>query len=276
MVDLIRRYRIKFWRFFVMPFANARFVRTPALFESVVSSDPKKIFIITSAFNDPVLVEMHHRSLETFLQDPYEQFIVDNSTNEEAAGAIKKFCLQNKVNYMRLPFNIGNQRRDAGIAHGLALNWAYRNVVMRFKPEVFGIWDYDLFPTKPVNISNFMSISEGWGIAIKLRPLLRPWHYPAYLWVGLLFFRRARFKGKMQNFLPTFGVDSGGRIPLDGEIMAAIPGMIDFYASPFIEIAPGVRMRQCGDFVHFEGSSSGPSDALDLKKKWMENVLRSA
>jgi len=258
-----------------MPLANWKFVRTPALFESIVGVDPKKILIVTSAFNDPVLVDMWARALKKFLRDSYECFVVDNSTQEDKAERIKAYCVGHGINYARMPFNVGNQRRDAGIAHGLALNWAYRNVVMRFKPWSFGFWDYDLFPVKPVKVADYLAISEGWGISIQLKPYLTPWHYPRYLWVGLLFFRTERFKNHAPNFLPDFGVDTGGRVPLDAKIVAAIPDLVDFYASPMIEIAKDVRIRQCGDFIHFEGSSGGPSDALDTKKRWMEDILQS-
>jgi hypothetical protein len=277
MAAFYKRWERKFWRFFVLPFVNYRFVRQPAVFESFISTS-EKIFVITVAFNDLSLVQLQRKALKKFLLDPYDYFVVDNSNNDEKSEAIKKFCLENKINYARLGFNIGNQQRDAGTAHGMALNWAYRNVVLRFRPYAFGFWDYDLFPTKPVRVSDYLARSEAWGISIRLKPRLTPWHYPAYLWVGLLFFRTERFRGKMMNFLPDFGVDTGGRIPLDQKIMDAIPDLVDFYASPMIEIAPGVPVRKCGEFIHFENSSGAgaPSNALETKKQWMEKLIEAA
>ena len=93
-----------------MPFANRRFVRAPALFESIVSVDPKKLLIITSAFNDVSLVDMQNRALKKFVQDPYDYFVVDNSTKEDESEKIKAYCIEHKINYARMPFNIGNQR----------------------------------------------------------------------------------------------------------------------------------------------------------------------
>ncbi len=272
------RWRRKAWRFFILPFINYGFVRRVSLFESFHNIDPKKMAVITVAFNDLSLVRLQVKALNKFFKDPYNYFVVDNSNNEEKSQEIKKYCLENNFNYARLSENIGNKQRDAGTAHGMSLNWAYRNIVLRFKPWAFGFWDYDLFPTKPVKASDYLAKSEAWGISIKLKPRLTPWHYPVYLWVGLLFFRTERFKGKMINFLPDFGVDTGGRIPLDEKITTAIPDLIDFYDSPLIEIAPGVPVRKCGDFVHFEGSSGAgaPAVALEAKKEWMEKLIAAA
>lgn len=270
--------KVRLWRFFVLPFVNFSFVRRPALFASFTSTDPKKLFVITCSFNDVDLIKLQDASLKKFLRDPYEYFVVDNSTKEEGAAAIKEYCLKNGINYARLGENPGNKKRHAGTAHGLGLNWAYRNIVMRYRPVAFGFWDGDLFPTKPVKVSDHLAVSEGWGICIKRRPKLTPWHYPVYLWVGLLFFRTERFGNRMQNFLPTFGVDTGGRVPLDEKIMKAAPDMVEFYTSPLIEIVSHATVRKCGDFIHFEGSTwVGTSvNELDLKKQWMEKLLQEA
>ena len=281
MREAFERYEKKLYRFFVVPFVNQKHIRLPAAFESIVSADPAKLFVIVVAFNDMDLVALHRRAVAKFLKDPYEYFVADNSNDDAGSARIKEYCLGNRINYLRLPKIAGwrgpsQQTGWGGISHGFALNWAYRNIVEKYKPARFGFWDYDLFPVHPITIGEFLSRGSAWGIAIKNRPVLRPWNYPFYLWPGLAFFRRERFKGSMPNFVPEFGVDTGGAVSLDAGVVAANPGIPDFYEAPLVEIAPGVKVWQYKDFVHFGGSSNGPTDALAIKKRWMDQLLQSS
>lgn len=285
MAAFIKKYKRKLWRFFYLPSVNYAYVRQPAVFESVHAPDPEKLLVITSAFNDADLIALQHDSLKKFLVTPFEYFVVDNSIQEEGARQIKKYCLDHGVSYIRLPDNPGAKKDVGGTPHGLAINWTYRNVVMKYKPKMFGIWDCDLFPTKPVDIAANLKKADAWGIAIKLRPYFTPWHYPLYLWVGLAFFRTEKFAGRTPNFLPDFGVDTGGRIPLSEAHAKAFPDIVDFYASNFVQTEPGVTMRKCGDYLHFEGSgvifldvhseafNRRFTDALTEKKKWMRDFI---
>jgi glycosyltransferase involved in cell wall biosynthesis len=270
MKRFLEKYRKKLYRFFALPSVNRRFVRTPALFESFRSVDPAKLFVIVIAFNNADLVPLQNEALRKFLRDTYEYFVVDNSNDETVAQTIKGYCLAHGVNYARLPQNPG----WGGTSHGLGLNWAYRNIVQKFKPALFGFIDHDVFPGRPVSVAKYLALGDAWGVTRKQRPLFRPWKRRWYLWPGLAFFRLEKFKTRAPNFLPAFRVDTGGRVEVDGRALSKLPDVHDFLGyQPMKEIVPGVRSYRYGDFIHFGGSWEGLPESLALKKRWMEDIL---
>ena len=260
-----------FYRFFLLPFENWNYVRKPAVFEQVSPIDPLKLLVIICAFNDAKLLDLHRAALAKYLQDPFQYLVVDNSNKDPEAVKIKEYCLANGINYVRLPKNPA----WGGISHGLALNWTYRNMVRKLRPKAFGFWDYDLFPIRPISIASYLSVSDSWGMAIDRNPYLRPWRYPLYLWVGLSFFRTEKFKNKTPDFTPDFGVDTGGRIPLPVDVRKKISDLPLFSDGKPLEIAPNISVAKYDQFVHFLGSSQTPSESLNIKKRWMEDILKN-
>ena len=122
MKDFFKRYQRKLYRLLVLPFANRRYIRQPALFESIGPADPAKLFVVTVAFNDPDLIVLHRAALQKYLRDPHEYFVFDNSSNEGKAEELKAWCLDHKVNYVRLPFN-RYRTNIPSASHSFALNW---------------------------------------------------------------------------------------------------------------------------------------------------------
>lgn len=271
MSDFFKKYWKKLYRFVVLPSANQRYIRRPALFESIVSADPAKLFVVTVAFNDLELITLHHAALSKYLRDPNEYFLFDNSSDEGQSEKIKAFCLDHKINYVRLPMNRYRTTLPSA-SYSFALNWIYRNYIQRFKPTVFGIWDCDLFLVRPITILPYLAVNDTWGIIRKQNPVFRPWESGLHVWVGLAFFRFLKFKRHAPNFMPRFGVDIGGRIELDPKVAAAFPDPYYLDTLPLVEIAPQVQVQRTDRFVHF-GASFFHSRALEIKKRWMENIL---
>jgi glycosyltransferase involved in cell wall biosynthesis len=270
MKNFLEEFRKKLYRLFLMPFANWRYIRTPAVFKSIYSVDPAKLFILTVAFNDSEFIALQHRALKKFIQDPYEYFVVDNSNNDDSSREIKAYCARNAIHYVRLPRNVG----WGGISHGFALNWAYRNIVQKLKPVHFGFVDHDLFPIRQVSINKYLAQGDAWGISTRRRPSFRPWEFRLYLWVGLAFYRFRKFGKQAPNFLPAFGLDTGGRIALKAKDLASVSDVYDFFNPRKREGAPNIKINQYGDFVHFHESAGDSSESFVIKKHWMEEILK--
>ena len=271
MQAFFRKYWKKLYRVLVLPSANRRYRERPALFESIVSADPAKLFVVTVAFNDPELIVLHHASLQKYLRDPYEYFVFDNSSDEGKSAEVKAYCVNHTINYVRLPVNRYRATLPSA-SHSFALNWIYRNCIMRFKPDVFGIWDCDLYPMKPITIRPYLVGRDTWGIIRKQKPTFRPWESGLHVWVGIAFYRLAKFKQRAPNFMPRFGVDVGGRIVLDPTVAAAFPDPQYHDDLRAVAIAPRVEVQRNENFVHFGGSADFP-EGLGVKKRWMERGL---
>ena len=256
----------------MLPTVNDRYVRLPAVFESMVGVDPKKLFVITVAWNDAEMIALHHRALTKYLQDEYAYFVIDNSTDAAMADRTKEYCLQNRISYVRLPKNPGP---DGSLHHGLALNWAYRHIILRYRPATFAIIDPDLFPTQDVRLGDYLDRGDAWGILTERRSWLTLWRLRSYLWIGLACFHLSSFRKRESNFLPGLGVDTGGRIPLDKAALMRLPDVANHITSPTVVIAPGVVVYKYGAFVHFTGAAWDSERSLAMKKKWMNDRLDS-
>jgi glycosyltransferase involved in cell wall biosynthesis len=276
-MTMAKKIKKIFFKIFLMSSVNARFKKEPAVFESIVSADPKKLFVIILAFNKPDLIELHYTAIKKFLRDEYEYFIMDNSSEDEPSAQIKDYCLAQGLNYIRLPKNPGI---DESINPGLAFNWIYSNLIVRFKPDRFGFIDSDLFPIEPVSISPYLEEGDAWGVIHHCAP--RPFRNFRkeiwYLWLGLLFFRREYLNGQEPNFLPGWGIDAGGRVHVNPDEVKKLPDVYDLHGKPgepwTVEPVHGVRVHFYGKFVHFIGGS-WQSNGLENQIHWMKNILKN-
>jgi len=269
-----RKIKNTLFKLFLMSSVNERFKRTPPVFESIVSADPQKLFIIVLAFNHPELIQLNAAALGKFIQDKFQYFVMDNSSDNGAAEQIKQYCLARHVNYVRLPKNPGP---DPSINSGMAFNWTFHNLINRYKPERFGFIDSDLFPTEPVNIGSYLDQGDAWGVITDRKPtFLKPFRRTVwYLWLGLFFFRREHFAGGELDFLPgEHGIDAGGRVPIDPDVIRKLPDVHRLQDPELLEIAPNITVHRYGKFVHFVGASYLPN-ALAEKIRWMENILKN-
>jgi glycosyltransferase involved in cell wall biosynthesis len=274
---MIKKIKKAFFKIFLMSSVNERFKKDPAIFESIVSADPKKLFLIVLAFNKPELIKLHHAAIKKFLHDEYEYFVMDNSSKDEPSSQIKAYCLEQGINYVHLPKNPGI---DESINPGLAFNWIYHNLIERFKPECFGFIDSDLFPTEPVSISPYLEKGDAWGVIHHRTP--KPFGKLRgdvwYLWLGLLFFHRERFAAQEPNFLPDWGIDAGGRVHVDPAEVKKLPDVYDLHGKPgepwTVEPVPGVHVHFYGKFVHFIGAS-WKANGLENQMRWMEDILKN-
>lgn len=113
--------------------------------------DGKGVDIITVAFNNVELIKYQTLFLQKFIRDSYTRIIVDNSTDRNKRDELYKYCLENNIAYIGLPKNLLNTI-GSSYSHAMALNYAYRHVIVKRRPYAFGQIDHDLFPTRPVSI----------------------------------------------------------------------------------------------------------------------------
>ena len=272
---LVQKIKKAYFKYVLMGDLNDRYVRQPAIFASITAADPGKIFVIVVAFNEPQLIAFHFQAMQKFCRDSFAYFVMDNSNQPEAAAAIQEFCVAQGVNYVRLPKNPGI---DGSTSHGFALNWAFHNIIRKFRPITFGTMDSDFFPTEAFSIGSFLEKGDAWGVITERRPLTHLGFPIWYLWAGCAFFRLDRFRGKELNFLPSFGVDTAGRIHVDASAVKRLPGVYDLHRDriavaeiPINDSAVSPAYAY-GSFVHLTGASWKPG-SFDAKRRWVEKLL---
>lgn len=263
----------KYWeKLFVRPGMDRDFYRAPAASETLYDLDPKKIFIINVVYYDSDMVELHYESIKKFLKDPFEYFVLDNTDEDARSERIKKYCAEQRINYVRLQPHTAWTRWKDGTSHAFGLDWGYHNIIMRYKPEIFGLVDGDLFLTKQISVKGLMGTSDAWGIITDRLPFWHFWAPVYYVWPGFSFFRTEKFAGRAPNFLPTWGLDNGGKQLVDGSQIIKLPEVYDLHSASWTEVLPGVYTRMYGSFSHFTAASWQPTGLIG-QKKWMRSVL---
>ena len=168
-----------------------------------IKSPPKNsIDILTIAFNNVKTIEVQHRQLKKNLKDPHTYIVVDNSTRIKAVQEIGAFCRKNGVPYYQISGNPYNGR-DPSMSHGLAIDWAYRNIIRPRGASYFGIIDHDIFPIKKTEIICFLKKQPVYG---HFQHRGRRW----YLWPGFSFYNRMVLDKVIPLFRPIMGLDTGG------------------------------------------------------------------
>lgn len=168
--------------------------------------EKKSVDIITVAFNNVDLIRYQTQFLEKFMRDSYTRIIVDNSTDKTKRKELYRYCLENNSAYIGLPKNLLNIV-GSSYSHAMALNYAYRHVILKRRPYAFGQIDHDLFPTRPVSILEKLENQPIYG-PLRLRE--KCW----YLSAIMSFYRFDFMKGKHFDCMPVTPdkvyLDSGG------------------------------------------------------------------
>ena len=166
---------------------------------------------ITIAFNTPWVIDILTAAWRRYATGMI-LVVVDNSSDSKAREAIKRICEARSVPYLALP---RNPERNPNRSHGIALNWAYYNLVRHVRPGIFGYIDHDCFPIAPVDIPARMEDRTVYGRRWQTHRLDGAWH----LWAGLCFFRFTAVENLELDFKPRieFGLDTGG-----GELASAL------------------------------------------------------
>lgn len=164
------------------------------------------LMLVVVAFNNLDILEVQYRYLKNFLTEQFDYVIADNSNKIESSKNIKEFCKENKISYVKVPWNPLTNVRASG-SHAIALNWITKNIIRKYKPTFWGFLDHDIFPIKRTSVLE--NLDKGlWG-AIRTRK--EKWWY---LWPGFCFFEYEKVRKYNFNFFP-YHADKDGLTFLD-------------------------------------------------------------
>ena len=171
-------------------------------FYSNIKDADIEIYIV--AFNNSELIENQIIYLNKNCLDKYKLIIADNSSDTWASQQIKQLCKDNKVDYIKLPKNVG---LELSRSHWYSLNYLMKNFILKSKVPNFGLLDHDCFLIKKVSFVERINKYWMWGAIpqdhyIKIfnkkingmwnRRFIRPW---------CCFFKKELFK-KWYDFTP--------------------------------------------------------------------------
>lgn len=196
------------WKTAAGAVVNARYCRAPApeadAFARASARIRGKNVVATIAWNMPWVIRWHLKFTGAYLRGA-QLVIADNSSDPRARAEIARLCAEAGVPYFALPANPYRDIRYASRSHGLALNWALRNIVHPAAPEVFGFLDHDILPTAPLDPAGLVEDRPVYG-----RLVVRGARW--YLWPGYSFFRTDAVDFARMDFRQDWfaGLDTGG------------------------------------------------------------------
>ncbi len=161
--------------------------------------------LVVIAFNDSETIRWQSRLIQRNVRDVI-YVVVDNSSDPVAASEIANYCREQEISHVRLESNPWTGRNPSR-SHGLAMNWAWRHLVLPGRPGYFGFIDHDLFPIVPTEPFQPL-MSEGLVCHGDLRQVGERW----FLWAGFCLFDYRRVCHLPLDFgLDWFaGLDTGG------------------------------------------------------------------
>jgi len=154
------------------------------------------------AFEHAWLIEILLERFRRYLPE-VTVIVADNSRTGKARSEIEGVCREAGSAYFGLP---ANPVRNINRSHGNAVNWAYRNIVSRLQPKIFGLFDHDIFPTAPVDLAALLGDQPFYGLRTERG-------FGWALWAGFSIFRFEAIKVRRPDFNPDMdrGLITGGR-----------------------------------------------------------------
>ncbi len=224
--------------------------------------------LLTIAFEDAELTDWQIRLIRKYL--PVAAFVVvDNSVSDSGAEAIRRVCAAHQCSYVRTPENpwTGSPSRS----HGIALNWAWENVVRPSQPKAFGFIDADMFPLESTDPFDALKSQDFYGV---VRYENDRW----FLWPGFCFFNFSAVAQCALNFSQAWflGLDTGGGNWNELYRHHRLAGMIQmntefFPYKPGIDISEG-PMQRCGPWIH-EVGQMGRLQLLSDKRAVLRGMI---
>ena len=106
--------------------------------------------IYITNYNNPLCIEYQIKTLDTFLKDVNYKVVVCDTAGDQhpnASEKSKKLCLDKGWGYIKLPYNIYDEKEyyNPSMKLGVSMNWVYRNCITHTKPFYFGFLDQDCF-----------------------------------------------------------------------------------------------------------------------------------
>lgn len=166
------------------------------------------MLLLTVAFNDERLIEKQIEQIRLMIKDSDYQYVVaDNSLNRKKREAIKEVCMQQGIEYIRIPYLMTLLfHYQIAVSHGAALNWIYYHYLREKRPMRFSLLDHDIFPVRDFNMTTTLGLRDFYGVS---RMKDEEW----YLWPGFCIYNFDTFPTE-PDFLPRYTkknfLDTGG------------------------------------------------------------------
>ncbi len=188
--------------FLLSRYINKKSIQAASFLEANKSLEGKNIAAVI-AFEQPWALNFLLEQAKVNLINTHI-IVFDNSKNMQKRQSIKDVCEKNHTHYLSLP---PNTTKHVNRSHGLAMSWAYHNVIKQLKPNIFTFLDHDLIPLKKIDIEEKLGHQPIYGLLNKGNN--NYWS----LWAGFCTFRYSFLKESNLNFLYDFsrGLDTGGR-----------------------------------------------------------------
>lgn len=188
--------------FLLSRYVNKKSIQTNSFLESNKNLQGKNIAVII-AFEHPWALNFLLEQAKLNLTNT-DIIVFDNSKDLQKRPLIKEVCDKNHVSCLSLP---PNKTKHVNRSHGLAMSWAYHNVIKELKPNIFTFLDHDLIPLNKVNLEAKVEQQPIYGL-----PNEGNNNYWS-LWAGFCTFKYNFVKESNLNFLYDFsrGLDTGGR-----------------------------------------------------------------
>jgi hypothetical protein len=184
----------------------------------------------TIAYNAPWVIDLLTRLAPLELRATL--VVCDNSRDREARRLIERLCGERGIPYIALPFN---PERHPCRSHGLAMNWAWYNLVRAWRPKVVAYLDHDLMPLEPVDPASRVVHQPVYGV-------LNRSEWAWNLWAGYCMYD----VGQVDAFDPDFNHDVPRRLDTGGRNFERLYRHLDLGALRFPDNV-FERIRDPGD-----------------------------
>jgi glycosyltransferase involved in cell wall biosynthesis len=152
-----------------------------------------KVAIIIVSYNAPQLLIPQLDGLDRFCKDDFEVVVVDNSSDKEAANAIKYYC-EGRCKHIKT--NAGS--RGGSSSHSFAANLGYLKFGADY--DYLAYLDHDLFPIRDFSVVEILGEKLIAGIGQEKEK--------TYFWPGCFMFNANEVTDV--DFSPSPGLDTGG------------------------------------------------------------------
>jgi len=200
-----------FYKFIFNLYSRIAFLfSTIQVYHKRQENDKKRcgMLLLTVAFNDERLIEKQIEQIRLMIKDSDYQYVVaDNSLNRKKREAIKEVCMQQGIEYIRIPYLMTLLfHYQIAVSHGAALNWIYYHYLREKRPMRFSLLDHDIFPVRDFNMTTTLGLRDFYGVS---RMKDEEW----YLWPGFCIYNFDTFPTE-PDFLPRYTkknfLDTGG------------------------------------------------------------------
>jgi hypothetical protein len=225
------------------------------------------------AFNSPWVIELLTAAWQAHTVG-LDLVVLDNSSDADARARHAAICERAGVPWLPLP---PNPEWSPNRSHGIAMNWAWFNVVHQADLEIAGFIDHDCFPTAPLDIPALMLDRAVHGLYGNSTAHPDAWN----LWAGYCFVRPAATVGRTIDFKHRieYRLDTGGG-NWHGFYRHLPPTSVGKAEHEWIDVAIGgglpavTLLRLDGSFIHLEGASYAEHYRDPARRERLVAVLR--